>query len=178
MSSKIFLRIRRRQLADYGVTSSLHPVFSSSLATRVRAEMAAPDESRPIGPDQRGRNKPGQYVYLLVFSHPEPGTVERLGLKTPASLSKTEFRDLALECHTAAGVDLVETACFRELRSNGLPHLNLLVRARAQYRWKQVGEELRRRSVRVDFAPNDRLLPIFSATFAVSKGSRRSVSNL
>ena len=32
-------------------------------------------------------------LYLLVFSHPMPETVERLGLKTPAAFSKTEFKE-------------------------------------------------------------------------------------
>ena len=66
------------------------------------------------GPGQNGRAKQGQYVYLIVFSRPASETVQRLRLKTPADFSKTQFRDLALQCHTAHGVDLVETAAFVE----------------------------------------------------------------
>ena len=116
--------------------------------------MAALAEPQPSGPEQRGRGVPGQYVYCVVFSHPTPDTVERLGLKTPADFNETTFKDLALECFEAAGVQLVETACFLEGHSNELPHLNLLVRSKGQFRWKKPGEELRKRGVNVDFAPH------------------------
>jgi hypothetical protein len=117
-------------------------------------EVAAPDVVVANGPAQHGRGQPGQYVYLIVFSHPTPDAIQRLGLKTPAEFTKPQFRQLALECHEAHGVELVETAGFVEPRADGLPHLNLLVRAQAQYRWKKPAEEFRKRGVHVDFAPN------------------------
>ena len=85
--------------------------------------MIALADSQPIGPNQRGRGVQGQYVYLLVFSYPTPAATERLSLKIPAAFSKAGLKDLVLECHTAAQVDLVEIACCRDLRSNGLSGL-------------------------------------------------------
>lgn len=128
-----------------------------SRPARSRAAMAAPEAAAeepgtPTGPTQKGRGVHGQYVYALVFSHPKQETVARLNLKTPADFSKTSFRTLVLQCHAAHGVDLVETACFQELHENGAPHLNLLVRASAQFRWLKPAEELRRHGVRVDYA--------------------------
>ena len=53
--------------------------------------------------------------------------MQRLGLQTPAELSKPQFCDLAIECHAAGGVELVDTAGFVEPHADETPHLNLLV---------------------------------------------------
>ena len=104
------------------------------------------------GPPQRGRGVHGQYVYLIVFSHPHEETVRRLQLRTPADFTRESFRALSVESHAAAGVEVVETAAFAERHTNGEVHLNLLVRASTQYRWKAVAEQFRSRAVHVDFA--------------------------
>jgi hypothetical protein len=106
------------------------------------------------GPAQQGRGCNGQYVYSIVMSHPRPETVQRLGLKTPADFDRESFRALVVACHGTVGVELVETACFLEPHANGLPHLNLLVRSKTQYKWKAVAAELRKKSVHVDFGRN------------------------
>ena len=127
----------------------------AQVAMASAAAPAPPDATiAPTGPNQRGRGVQGQYAYLIVFAHPTPENVQKLGLKTPSDFAKPQFRALVLECHAACDVELVETAGFQELHSNGLPHLNLLVRSKVQYRWLKPAQELRKRNVNVDFAKN------------------------
>ena len=45
------------------------------------------------GPHQLG-GSPGQYVYLIVFSHPKDETVQRLGLKRPSEFDRSSFAQL------------------------------------------------------------------------------------
>jgi hypothetical protein len=116
--------------------------------------MALPADLSSAGPAQQGRGQKGQYVYLIVFSHPKPDTVQRFGLKAPCDFSRTTFKDLARECHTAHGIELVETACFQERHANGEIHLNLLVRSRSQFKWKKAAEEFRSYDVHVNYAPH------------------------
>lgn len=116
--------------------------------------MQAPANLLSDGPVQQGRGCNGQYVYWIVMSHPRPETVQRLGLKTPADFDRDSFRELVVTCHETAGVEVVETACFLEPHANGLPHLNLLVRSKTQYKWKAVAAELRKQGVHVDFGRN------------------------
>jgi hypothetical protein len=116
--------------------------------------MQAPVNLTSDGPEQKGRGCNGQYVYWIVMSHPLPDTVQRLGLKTPADFDHDSFRVLVVAAHETVGVELVETACFVEPHANGLPHLNLLVRSKTQYKWKAVAAELRKQGVHVDFGRN------------------------
>ena len=95
-----------------------------------------------VGPLQRGRGVNGQYVYWIVMAMPTPETVQARGVKTPRDFDRTSFREVVVAAHTFCNVELVETACFLEPHANGEPHLNLLVRAKAQYKWKPVAERL------------------------------------
>ena len=108
----------------------------------------------PDGPRQTGRGAHGQYVYWITMSHPRPETVQQLGLRTPAEFDRQTFRELVVTCHERARVEIVETACFIEPHANGLPHLNLLVRSRTQYKWRDVAVELAKEKVHVDFGHN------------------------
>ena len=113
--------------------------------------MAAADRA-PTGPAQRGRGVHGQYVYLIVFSHPTDEAVASLQLRKPSDFTRTSFRELVVEAHAAEGVELCETAAFVEQHANGHEHLNLLVRSATLYRWKGAAAALRARHVHVDFA--------------------------
>ena len=109
-------------------------------------------ETAPTGPVQRGRGVHGQYVYLIVFSHPTDEAVAAQQLQRPSDFTRASFRELVIEAHAAAGVQLCETAAFEEQHQNGHVHLNLLVRSPTQYRWKEPAAQLRNRRVHVDFA--------------------------
>ena len=100
-------------------------------------------EGEPTGPPQRGSGKKGQYVYWIVFSHPEPETVERLGLKVPTDFTRKTFSQLIVKAHCDCNVQIEETVCFQEPHSNGLIHHNCLVRATKQYRWAAPAKRLR-----------------------------------
>ena len=94
------------------------------------------------GPTQTGRGVKGQYVYWIVMPMPKPLTVAQQGVKTPRDFDRQSFREVCVEAHTFCQVDLLETACFLEPHANGDPHLNLLVRAAEQYKWKPVAQRL------------------------------------
>jgi hypothetical protein len=94
------------------------------------------------GPLQRGRGFQGKYVYWICMPFPKPETVAQTGVQTPADYDRTSFRVLVVEAHAFCGVEVLETACFLEPHANGDPHFNLLVRAKKQYRWKNVAERL------------------------------------
>ena len=68
------------------------------------------------GPPQKGRGKPGQYVYWVTMSHPGPDTQ---GLKVPGDFDRNSFRELLVKVHGECGVTIVETASFQELHGNG-----------------------------------------------------------
>ena len=110
------------------------------------------------GPGQRGRGVPGQYVYWICMAHPTPETLaKKADIKTPADFSRESFTELVVKVHTESGVTLEETACFLEPHANGQPHLNLLVRSLAQYRWKAIAEGmLNDHAVYVSFGENIR----------------------
>lgn len=62
-----------------------------------------------------------------------------------------------MEAHAHCGVDVVETICFLEPHADGRPHLNLLVRASAQYRWLAVARRLlQHHRMHVSFGQNIR----------------------
>ena len=127
---------------------------------RNSAQSAMAQEAQPIalpldGPRQHGRETQGQYVYWICMPHPLDETVERHGIKKPSDFTRQTFREMMVEAHTHCGIELVETACFLEPHASGLPHLNLLVRAKRQYRWKQVAERvLQHHRAHVGFGSN------------------------
>ena len=100
-------------------------------------------EGEPTGPPQQGRGVRGQYVYWIVFSHPKPETVERLGIKVPTDFDRKTFSQLVVAAHQECGISIVETASFQEPHANGLIHHNCLVRALKQYRWAPIAALLR-----------------------------------
>ena len=87
------------------------------------------------GPPQAGQGSNGQYVYWITMAFPSEETVAEHGMKTPADFDRESFRQIVAEAHTFCKVELVETVCFQEPHADGRPHLNLLVRAKKQYRW-------------------------------------------
>ena len=109
------------------------------------------------GPSQVGRGVPGQYVHWTAMPQPTPETSAQTQVRTPADFTHDSFRELVVEARAACDTMLEETACFLEPRANGLPHLNLLVWALAQHRWKKVAEHLlKERRVHVSFGENVR----------------------
>ena len=94
------------------------------------------------GPAQAGQGCNGQYVYWITMSFPSEETVAEHGVKTPTDFDRDAFRVLVAEAHTFCRVELVETACFKEPHADGRPHLNLLVRAKTQFRWLKVAQRL------------------------------------
>ena len=94
------------------------------------------------GPVQAGQGNTGQYVYWIVMSHPTPEHVRQHAVRTPQDFNRTTFREEVLEAHAFCNVDITETMCFQEPHASGLPHMNLLVRARRAYRWKRIAERL------------------------------------
>ena len=86
---------------------------------------------------------------------PKPETVAAHDIKLPTDFDHNRFIALGIQVHRDCGVDLVEVACFLEPHEDGQPHLNLLVRASAQYRWLAVAQKYRtQHKVCVNFAPN------------------------
>ena len=49
-------------------------------------------------------------------------------MKTLADFVKITFRKMLVQSHRKYGIEIEETACFKEPNENGLFHLNLLVR--------------------------------------------------
>ena len=94
------------------------------------------------GPAQRGQGHNGQYVYWMCMACPSAATVAAQGIKTPSDFDRQTFREACVAAHAHCGVDVVETICFVEPHADGRPHLNLLVRSAAQYRWLPVAKRL------------------------------------
>ena len=104
--------------------------------------MAAAPALPLSGPPQRGDSVQGQYVYALIFPQPTADIIAQTGVKQPSDFDRTTFREMVVKCLAECGIEVIETACFQEPHANGDPHLNLLVRARKQWRWKKVAERL------------------------------------
>ena len=120
--------------------------------------MAAAAPALPLnGPPQRGDGVQGQYVYALIMPRPTAEVVARTGVKLPTDFDRESFREMVVKCLAECGVQVIETACFKEPHANGDPHLNLLVRAGRQWRWKAAAERLLQTyRVHVSFAENIR----------------------
>ena len=76
----------------------------------------------------------GQYVYWVSFAFPAEQTVAQHGIKTLADFSWQNFREVVAEAYQVCNIELVETVCCQEQHADGRPHLDLLVRAKAQHR--------------------------------------------
>ena len=95
-------------------------------------------------------------MYAIVMVHPSPATIA-LGFKAPSDFTRKTFREMLVKCHEECGTKAVETACFLEPHANGEMHLNLLLRASSQFRWKPVAERLLQHyKVHVSFGRNVR----------------------
>ena len=111
----------------------------------------------PSGPFQHGRGVHGQYVYAIIFPQPTAEVLANQGVKQPSDFDGRTFRELVVKCHAECDETLVETAFFKEPHANGTFHLNLLLRATSQYRWKKVADRLREHyKVHVNFGQNIR----------------------
>ena len=62
------------------------------------------------------------------MQHPKPETVQRTGVKTPADVDKVTFREMLVKSRRECGIEIEETACFKEPNENGLFHFYFLVR--------------------------------------------------
>ena len=78
------------------------------------------------GPSQRGRGVHGQYVYWICMQHPKSETIQRTGVKTLVDFVRITSREMLVKSHRECGIEIEETACFKEPNENGLFHLNLL----------------------------------------------------
>ena len=102
----------------------------------------SPLEGGPSGPGQSGRGCDGQYVYWVVMVQPNPAVIASHRRKRPEAFTRGQFGQLMVKAHAEVDVTIVEAACFLEPHASGLMHHNCLVRADAQYRWKQTAETL------------------------------------
>ena len=116
----------------------------------------AMSDVQPTGPVQRGRGCNGHYVYWICFQHPNAETIAEQNLKTPRDFTRESFSALIVQAHRECGISIVQTATFQEPNANGKFHLNCLVLSQTQYRWLQVGKQLRCvRCLRIVFPPNE-----------------------
>ena len=97
--------------------------------------------SKLEGPPRGGQGSNGQYVYWICMAYASDQTIAR-GAKTPADFDRKTFCETVVQGHKDCKVEIVETVCFREPHADGRPHLNLLVRAKSQYRWLKVAKRL------------------------------------
>ena len=106
-----------------------------------------PGLDEPAGPLQRGRGVPGQYMYWATQSHPSEENAQQLRL--PTEFTRESFCEFIVKAHNeyftekAINNSVVEAAVFKELHANGLVHMNALIRARMQFRWKLVADWIR-----------------------------------
>ena len=124
------------------------------------------------GPQQRGRGVQGQYVYAIVMVQPTAQVVAR-GMKQPSDFTRTTFNDMIVKCLAECHKTVVETATFQEPHASGDMHVNSLVRADAQYRWKPVAERLLQHyKVHVSFAQNMKTWAEGVVYFRVASGHK------
>ena len=110
------------------------------------------EDLEPTGPPQKGRGKPGQYVYWITQPALTP-VGEAKGYVQPEAKTREEFALQIRASHHACDIVLEEVAVFDELHMNGTRHKNALVRSKKQYRWAAVGAHLAEvAKMRVDFA--------------------------
>jgi len=86
------------------------------------------------GPPSAGRGVQGKYVYSYTFTHPGPQSIAR-GLCAPSDISKSETMDRVQKAYAACGIDLRETAVFREPHKNGKPHDAVLCSSLTRHKW-------------------------------------------
>ena len=79
-------------------------------------------EGKSSGPPQCARGVHGQYVYLIVMTHPKAATVQRLGLKIPGDFTRETFRQTIGAAHEQCDIKIVETATFEEPHADGRKH--------------------------------------------------------
>ena len=114
-----------------------------------------PPDLQAKGPAQEGRGVHGQYVYWICMAMPRQETILARGIKRPTDFDRDSFRELIVQTYTEEGLVVIETACFLEPHADGEPHLNLLVRASAQHRWKKIWTRLlQQHKVYVGFGEN------------------------
>ena len=71
-----------------------------------------------IGPSQRGRGVHGRYGYWICMQQPKPETVQRTGVKTLVDFVRITFREMLVKSHRECGIEMEETACFKEPNEN------------------------------------------------------------
>jgi len=88
---------------------------------------------------------------------PTPELIARSNVKQPSDLDRTTSREMCVKCLAECDVEVIQAACFREPHANGEFHLNLLVRAGKQWKWKKPAERfVQVYKVHVNFAENIR----------------------
>ena len=78
------------------------------------------DAGEPLGPNQVGRGKQGQYVYWIVMVQPTPEVIQSHKLKRPEDFTREIVRKLIVKVHKENDVIIAETASFLEPHANGL----------------------------------------------------------
>jgi len=75
-------------------------------------------EGEPAVPPQRRSGTKCKYVCWSAFSHPEPETVERLGLKVLIDFTRKTFSQLVVRTHGDCNVQIEETVSLQEPHAN------------------------------------------------------------
>ena len=140
--------LHQQALADFpddgGVSDQGVPPNDSEHTLEYLEELLEPvdaaDDLRLLtadGPPVSGRHAHGKYVYSFSFAHPGPKSMAR-GLCSPSDISKSETMERVQKAYAACGVDLQETAVFREPHKNGLPHDAVLCRSLNRHNWPPI----------------------------------------
>ena len=90
-------------------------------------------EGEPTVPPQRRSGTKCKYVYWVAFWHPEPETVERLGLKVLVDFTRKTFSQLVVKAHGDCNVQIEATVSLQEPHANRLIHHKCLVQASSPF---------------------------------------------
>ena len=112
------------------------PCFLAAMSVILISDLALSDFERPSGPPQSGRGVHGQYVYWIAMPAPSPEAISNSRLRCTEGMSRKHFEETIRKAHVDSGVDVLETSTFIGPHADVKPHLNCLIRAQKQVRWK------------------------------------------
>ena len=131
------------------------PCFLAAMSVILISDLALSDFERPSGPPQSGRGVHGQYVYWIAMPAPSPEAISNSRLRSTEGMGREHFEETIRKAHVDSGVDVLETSTFIGPHADVKPHLNCLLRAQKQVRWKQRAETLfETYKLRVNCAPD------------------------
>ena len=105
-------------------------------------DLALSNFERPVGPPQSGRGVHGHYVYWIAMPVPSPEAISNSRLRSTEGMSREHFEENIRKAHVDSGVEVLEPFTFIGPHADVKPHLNCLLRAQKQVRWKQRAETL------------------------------------